>query len=147
MPDAVRFWVAGVPAPGGSKRGFIHNDRVVMAPDCRRTKPWMKRVAEVAARRCPAPLDGPLVATFAFVMPRPKYHLGQGRNAGKVKASAPKHHVVPEDVTKLVRSTEDALRGICYEDDSSIVEQHATKRYGMRPGVLIEIRTIETEGA
>jgi Holliday junction resolvase RusA-like endonuclease len=42
---------------------------------------------------------------------------------------------VAPDTTKLVRSTEDALKGICWRDDSQVVYQVASKEYAARGGI------------
>jgi Holliday junction resolvase RusA-like endonuclease len=46
-----------------------------------------------------------------------------------LKASAPANHTIKPDVTKLVRSLEDSLKGIVWLDDSQVVKQSASKRY------------------
>jgi Holliday junction resolvase RusA-like endonuclease len=61
-------------------------------------------------------------------------------DAPKTKASKP-------DLTKLIRSTEDALTGIAWNDDASVVHQVARKLYcdnkNPNPGCLIEIEECE----
>jgi Holliday junction resolvase RusA-like endonuclease len=52
------------------------------------------------------------------------------------------HHTTKPDTTKLLRATEDALRGIAWADDNQVCEQHAFKLYGMRPGVHVFIETV-----
>jgi Holliday junction resolvase RusA-like endonuclease len=139
-PDLITFFVPGLPAPGGSKRAFVVNGRAVVTDDCKRSKPWRVTVAAVAQEfHTGCPLDGPLALELVFVLPRPKGHFGAGRNAAKVKPSAPPYPAVKPDTTKLVRSTEDALTGICWRDDTQIVEQAARKVYGDRPGVLVSV--------
>jgi Holliday junction resolvase RusA-like endonuclease len=52
------------------------------------------------------------------------------------------------DLTKLMRSTEDALTGILWVDDARITDQHARKRYcepGQAPGAQISISVWERE--
>ena len=57
----------------------------------------------------------------------------QGKNAGKLKASAPIHHVKTPDLDKAVRgvadSISDAVASVLLRNDSQIVSIHATKRY------------------
>lgn len=137
---AVIFFAPGIPAPGGSKRAFVVGGRAIVTEDCKRSKPWRERVA-CAARDAYAgpPLNGPLRVEFAFVVPRPKGHFGTGKNARAVRPSAPAYPAVKPDTTKLVRSTEDALKSILWDDDSQIVQQVATKTYGDRPGVTVRV--------
>lgn len=143
-PAAVTFWVPGIPKPGGSKRGFLNpkTKRVIITEDCKASKDWRTSVAFVADGAIPLWLPGPLRVTFSFYFLRPASHYGTGKNAGRLKPSAPAYPAVRPDVTKLVRSTEDALKAIAWRDDSQIVYQVATKRYadeGKAAGAQITI--------
>ena len=85
-------------------------------------------------------LTGPLSVAFQFRFLRPQSHYGTGRNAGHVKDSAPLYPTVRPDRTKVMRSTEDALTGILWKDDSQIVAGDITKIYVERdPGVVITV--------
>jgi Holliday junction resolvase RusA-like endonuclease len=61
-----------------------------------------------------------------FRMPRPKAHY---KASGEIKADAPWFPIVRPDLTKLLRSTEDAMTGIVWHDDSQIVEQNIHRTY------------------
>jgi len=74
-------------------------------------------------------LDGPLDLGCVFIFPRPKSHYGTGRNAGKLKASAPEHHIKTPDCDNLVKWVKDCLNGRAYDDDKQIVRIKALKRY------------------
>lgn len=142
----IEFFVPGIPAPGGSKRGFYIKklNRVVMAPDCKRTRSWMDSVA-VAGKMAYSGelLTGPIRLTIVFYFLRPKGHYGTGRNANKLKDSAPKYHLVKPDSTKLLRSTEDALTGIIWRADSQVMLGPVDKFYVERdPGAQITITQI-----
>jgi Holliday junction resolvase RusA-like endonuclease len=143
----IRFFVAGVPAPGGSKRPVRlgGTGRILLVDDAKGNGPWRERVA-LAARQAYAgpPLAGPLAVEFAFVVARPKGHYGSGRNAQAVRPTAPKYPTGRPDTTKLIRAAEDSLKGICWLDDSQIVRQFGSKDYGDRPGVTITIRPLGT---
>ncbi len=62
------------------------------------------------------------------------------KNEDQVKASAPKLPTTAPDLDKLCRSIGDALAGICYLNDSQIVDLHVSKFYGesFRTEILIE---------
>ena len=139
----LKFFVPGIPAPGGSKTGFYNKklSRVMMVPASKKTKPWMQAVAGcVRAEYDGEVLKGPLSVDFQFRFLRPKSHYGSGRNAGHVKESAPLFPTGRPDRTKVMRSTEDALTGILWKDDSQIVAGDATKIYVERdPGVVIAV--------
>lgn len=140
--------IPGIPAPGGSKRGFyIPKLKRVVITDAggERTKNWRAVCASMARQQYNGdPLQGPLQVTFMFFMPRPKGHYGSGKNAAVLKPNAPTFHTSKPDATKLVRSTEDALTQILWVDDSQIAIQRAEKRYGSRPGCIITVETIGT---
>lgn len=148
MNNPIIIFVPGIPAPGGSKRGFalkkggIYTGRVVIMDDAgQRNKDWRKACVVMAHENADTQmLRGPLKVDFEFTMPRIKahYHTSKARN-GELREDAPEWHTVKPDRTKLQRSTEDALKGILWVDDAQIVDGRSTKKYGDRPGCLITI--------
>jgi Holliday junction resolvase RusA-like endonuclease len=56
-----------------------------------------------------------------------------------LKASAPIAPPVKPDVLKLARAVEDAMSGIIYKDDAQIVTERLCDRYGILPGVAIQV--------
>ena len=142
------FWVPGIPKPGGSKRGFYSAKlkRVIITDACKDNKDWKNSVSMNANSHFPnGPLQGPLEVHFEFHIPRPKGHFGKKG----VRPSAPQYPAVRPDCTKLIRSTEDALTGIAWDDDSQIVTQLGTKRYSQKAGAQITVTclTSDTEDA
>ncbi len=145
--------VYGRPAPQGSKR---HVGNGVMIESSKAVKPWrddVKNAAEKAIAckcdylsECDAiepgyPLDAPIVARMVFTMPKP--------------ASAPKKRrtwpMRTPDLSKLIRSTEDALTAAgVWADDARVVDYaRAAKVFPGEdpealdaPGVRITIRTL-----
>lgn len=141
----ISFFVPGIPQPGGSKRGFQHKHtkRIIITEDNKKSKPWRDSVMAAAmAVHKGELLRGPVGIVITFVFPRPKGHFGSGKNAARLKASAPKRHTVKPDATKLMRSTEDALKGIVWADDSQICVQTVSKSYGAPCGAHVEIYEI-----
>jgi Holliday junction resolvase RusA-like endonuclease len=142
--------VYGEPAPQGSKR---HVGNGVMIESSKKVKPWRQDVVTAALAAyyqdvtgewlhsdARAPLDGPLAVRMTFTLRKP--------------ASAPKtRRTWPDrkpDLSKLVRSTEDALvtAGVI-ADDARIVDLVAAKRFpgeGLgsltSTGVRIEIEQV-----
>lgn len=148
-PPVLSFFAAGVPAPGGSKKSFVSasTGKMVVLDTCKRNKPWRQVVAGAARETLVVeglrfPLTAPLGVSFAFTFPRPRLHHGRGRLACRVKLSAPSYPAVRPDLTKIVRSTEDALTSIVWKDDSQIVRQWASKDYGPVPGVRVTVWTL-----
>jgi crossover junction endodeoxyribonuclease RusA len=127
------MFVPGRPAPQGSKR---HVGNGILLESSRAVAPWRTTVAWHAADAFRgAPLDGPIVARFEFVMPRPT-------SLPKRKPTPP--HTKRPDVDKLARAVMDALSGVVWRDDSQVTDMHPTKRYAEldeQPGVNIRVRT------
>jgi Holliday junction resolvase RusA-like endonuclease len=150
MTEPIQFFVPGIPAPGGSKRVFgikkggLYTGRFVVTDmGGQRNKDWRATVAqagELAMRNMQlTPLIGPIRVTFRFVMPRPKYHFN---SKGVLRTDAACWHTTKPDTTKLIRSTEDALKGICWADDAQICYQNGLKIYGVNPGCYIAITSL-----
>jgi Holliday junction resolvase RusA-like endonuclease len=139
----VRFVVLGTAQPGGSKRAFRHNrtGRVMVTDANRNAKPWQAIVAATGheAMNGRRPFDMALEVTFTFYRQRPAGHFGTGRNHGELRDAAPVYPITRPDALKLSRAAEDALTGICWRDDSQIVDEHLHKRYGAPPRMVVEI--------
>ncbi len=139
------FFVPGVASPKGSMKAFVNprTGRAVMVNQLARTKPWQAMVALFARRAMKGrtPYDCALSVRLRFVMPRPKGHLGVRGNA---KPSAPLYPAVFPDLDKLTRLVFDALTGEVWVDDGRVVRLDAAKAYGAEPGVLVEVREVET---
>jgi crossover junction endodeoxyribonuclease RusA len=149
----MRIVVYGSPAPQGSKsfKGMLTGkdgrSHAVLAESSKKVKPWRQDVvaAAVEARAAagdPAPLDCALSVRMIFTLPKPK--------------SAPKRKRIyamrKPDVSKLARSTEDALTtAMIWTDDSRVAEYARLAKVFpgedpeslKSPSVIIEITTIE----
>jgi Holliday junction resolvase RusA-like endonuclease len=153
MPEPVTIRVLGRPAPQGSKRAFVirggprKGQAAVIESSHDRVKSWRQAVldeARAVAGRCGMrALDGPLIVSMIFYLPRPKGHYRTGKNAHLLRDSAPAYPAGKPDTGKLARSTEDALTdAVIWRDDAQIVDSNLAKRYadGIPPGVVITIR-------
>ncbi len=122
----IRIVVYGSPAPQGSKsfKVLAKSGRAILAESSKKVRPWRQDV-KLAAQQLRAQLglqmlDEPLAVRMTFTLHKP--------------LSAPKRRTVfpckLPDLSKLVRSTEDALidAGI-WRDDARVVECSAAKRY------------------
>lgn len=153
----IKFFVPGIPAPGGSKRaalipkrggGFVTrpDGRPVIGvrDDCERNKAWRSVVALAARSEYhAAPIAEPLRVYFRFVMPRPKSHYRGGDRSKGVKVTAPVWPAKKPDALKLARSTEDALTGIIWVDDAQTVRLTSEKVYGEQPGCEVTVALME----
>ena len=147
--DGVRFFVAGLAKPGGSKKGFyIEKIKRVVITDAsgKKGREWRADVKATAYEamqgRSPFARDVPLFLGILFVMPRPGSQL---RANGEVKDWALLWPVTKPDATKLIRSAEDAMTGIVWVDDAQVVLQLVGKRYGSRIGAEVSIRPMTME--
>ena len=170
-PDTIRelrltIVVHGDPAPQGSKRyaGHRRNARsgrvsAVLVEQSKRVKPWRERVhtaALAALRDYPGwqPLDGPLAADMIFsVRTKPESKpawwpklLPWSKRLWWRPASSP-------DLSKLLRSTEDALTTArAWKDDARVVEYGQLAKYYAadpshpdvlsEPGAVIRLYTL-----
>jgi Holliday junction resolvase RusA-like endonuclease len=152
----IQFTVHGQPQPAGSKRGFYNAKarRVIITDDATRSRPWKALVSDAAVEAMIGTavlndkgyalpigtlLEGPLMVTLVFYVPRPKGHYG----ARGLKPSAPPYPTVKPDVLKLARAVEDALTGIVYRDDSQIVCEVLEKHYGEPARVDVTVDRIK----
>ena len=139
--DVVRFQVPGLPMAQGSKRHVGHGVMVEMSKKLPAWRSDMQLMGQraMAGREL---LYGPTSLRAVFAFPRPLYHYGTGRNAGRVKDSAPGWKVSAPDLDKLVRALGDALTGVVIRDDAQICDLAVTKIYGQHPGVMVEVRSL-----
>lgn len=92
---------------------------------------------------------GAVEVDLQFVMPRPDGHWGTGRNAGKLKASAPHWHAVTPDLDKLERATLDGMTSVCFHDDKQVAKVSKVKRYvreGEAPHCTVTFAVLAEEG-
>jgi crossover junction endodeoxyribonuclease RusA len=140
----VTITVVGQPAPAGSKRyvGQSKAGRGIMIESSKAVKPWREAVkaAALEAMAGRPVMEGPLRAAMIFTLPRPK----SAKKASDTPCRKP-------DLSKLVRSTEDALTDAgVWADDARVVTLVARKCYPGQheraqalPGAWIEVHEAE----
>ena len=148
-----RTTVLGVPRPMGSKRilplGAKAGGRpIIVDVKDASLRSWQGDVrAALAGNGPPTPVNAAVYVRISFIFPRSLAHYGTGRNAGKLKPSAPEWCAVTPDIDKLERAIYDCLTGTWIVDDSRIVSKSAVKAYTNvlrpNPGCLIELGVIE----
>jgi len=155
------FIVAGEAEPGGSKQAFapLQKDKMctcgptpvkmpfrresggimVNVVDANKnTEHWKIHVGRVARSEYSGPtFAGALEVTFHFYRARPQSHYNSSGRLSKEGLETP-FPITRPDVLKLTRSTEDALTGIVWSDDSIIVREHLLEDWGV-PRVVITI--------
>lgn len=134
MMGPVRFTVYGRAQTQGSKKAVRAGKFAKVVDANPGTKEWRRLVGQVAGEAMTEGghelMRGGVGLQIDFYFARPKSHSGTGRNAGKLKPSAPALHTTKPDVSKLTRAVEDALSGIVYLDDSQVVSHECYKHYG-----------------
>lgn len=161
-PVMLIITVYGAPAPQGSKSAFRnqHTGRIQQVESSKKVKPWREAVKHAAldaigrpgdAWRQP-PLDGALVVDMVFTFARPRSHYRTGRNNWLLRDNAPPRPISAPDLSKLVRSTEDALTDAAvWVDDARVTEYGRLVKVWAngadqdaldRPGAVIRVRRL-----
>jgi crossover junction endodeoxyribonuclease RusA len=134
----LELFVAGLAAPQGSKNymGRAKNGKGIMKESSEGVKPWRADVRTACAEAWGEgrpPLDCPVRLTLGFTRKRP---LSAPKRRTPAATTAP-------DLSKLVRSTEDAITSAgVWVDDARVIELITFKRVaelGQVPGCYIRI--------
>ena len=140
MSEGINFICYSRAAPQGSK-SYIGNGRMIESS--KRVKPFRSDLQCIAADA--TPLDWDLGLSYAltvdFHFRRPPSHL---TSKGALTKSAPLFPTGRQigDTDKLLRSVCDALTGVCWWDDSQVVDITAKKRFHTRDQVIITITPV-----
>ena len=131
----IRFTVPGQPVPW-SRAGAKGKAR--FTPLKQRNQAAIIKDFGEQAMEDRAPVDAPVELSVLCVFPWPKTISKKRRQVPSCqwKISKP-------DVDNLVKVVKDALQGVCWIDDSRVCSEHVWKKYGDKPGVHIEWRTLD----
>lgn len=137
----IKIKVLGAPIAKKRPR-FVRRGKFVGAYNAQETEEsrWLWQVRQQMGDTMP--LDGPLDVRMWFFLPRPKYHFGTGRNAGCLKASAPRHHTTKPDIDNLEKFVLDCLNGVAFKDDKQIVRVDKAKLYSTNPRTEIVVKGV-----
>jgi crossover junction endodeoxyribonuclease RusA len=144
-PGAISVWVAGTPAPQGSKRALgagRPGGKIRMIESSKKVKPWREDVRQGflngGHREVNFAKDVPVVVKIVFVLPRTV--------AMRQRPSLDYPMVQKPDVDKLGRAVLDALKSAgVYADDSQVVTLLSHKRRaepGEPTGAMIHIESV-----
>jgi Holliday junction resolvase RusA-like endonuclease len=152
----IEFRVFGFPAPKGSVRAA--GNRVIPSgsPVNRAAQVDWGGAVRAAALSAVEKMTGgaplilfvgvPLFLTAEWFMPRPMGHFHKkGPLIGQIKGTAPRYPLSAPDTSKLLRSTEDWLNKLVWDDDARVVRTSMRKIYvdPGREGAWIKISQIE----
>ena len=146
------FDVLGEPVPQGSK---VRSGPGLRDANAKSLTPWRFQVgaaaeaaiAELSTAEGYTPTElplllGPVLVRLVFTVRRPKGHFGTGRNARRLKPTAPWYAASRPDLDKLARAVLDALTGIAWRDDGQVSVLIASKVYGPRPALHVAITSL-----
>jgi Holliday junction resolvase RusA-like endonuclease len=151
-PDAsiVKAVVHGEPRPEGALKIGVRRDgrRYLHHRDGADLSTWKRAIAKEFAPLVLDPVAGPVGVAATFYVRRAKAHYGTGRNSGQLRPSAPVFPTarVGGDIDKLARAVLDALTGVCYVDDSQVIELHLRKLYANSGAVRAHIGVVRLDG-
>jgi crossover junction endodeoxyribonuclease RusA len=124
VSSAFEVTVPGVPVPKERPRVVTGRGRRPHAFTPARTRDYEQLVAGLALARGVRRIDGPVKLSVSFWC----------QDARR------------RDLDNLVKSIKDALNGVAWQDDSQVVELHATKGIDRDyPRVFIRIESIDSE--
>lgn len=154
----IEFEVAGVPVGEPRHRTALRRGRIHHVRD-ERADSWKQTVRQAARQALLdagllmplVPLGVPVRVELEFRMPRPKAHFGTGRNAERLKSSAPSWHTATPDGDNLEKALIDACgpwprgsRAILWADDSVVAVVIRSKRYTSdAPGASVRVSLLE----
>lgn len=147
----VTFTVFDHPAPQGSKR-FMGRGKtgkgIMIESGHERVTTWREAVKEAAIKAMPPitdlhpfPRGIPVRLGITFMHARPKAHYRTGANSHVLKDGVPTFVTVKPDLSKLIRSTEDALTAAgVWADDAQVAVLVARQLYNANTeGAVIRI--------
>jgi Holliday junction resolvase RusA-like endonuclease len=146
IPLSVSFWVPGVPVPWkrpqGGKTSRRFNDPAQTEWE-HTIRLYAQKAMAAAKQKC---TSAPIVLRAEFAFPMAKNWILKG---GELSAAAKKYewrgmlyHTKDPDASNLLKAVEDALIGVCYDDDNQIhAYDKPQKVFDHTPGVRIEVHT------
>lgn len=128
-----RAQVLGAPMTYGNKSAKINpaTGRILLyEQNSRGVHGWQDALRHALRRVAPpTPLNEPVAVDILVILARPASHYGTGKNAGRLKPTAPYWSGVKPDSDKIARAAGDCLTGCWVVDDARIANLHVQKRY------------------
>ena len=126
MPRLTEFRVLGLPKPQARPRAVSRGKFVkVYSPSTE----WKEAVKYAATKQETITAEA-IEVSLEFYFDRPKSHYGTGKNADKLKASAPRFHTKKPDVDNLAKAVLDACQDAgLFKDDSAVITLEVSKFY------------------
>lgn len=138
----LNFTIQGKPIPKARPR----LTRQGMAYTPKTTRDYERLVAKAASLAKPyeCPVSEPVNLQVKAYFPIPKSWTKTRR---AMALDGRLMHVSKPDGSNILKSIEDGLNGVIYQDDSQIVTSHIEKHYSDTPRVEVTVATIESKGS
>jgi Holliday junction resolvase RusA-like endonuclease len=133
------FGISGTPIAKARPRAFNNKGHITMYTP-KRSKDFENAVRKRAEEIFKKPLQGPIILEVTFFLPRPKYLVWKTKPMPKIP------NTKRPDLSNYVKSIEDSLNGVAYNDDGQISVLIASKYYqegGKGPWTQIELMEIK----
>ena len=132
--NPVAFFVSGEPkAQPRARAAFFAGRAHMYTPSS--AKEWTRAVMQAARAAERTFASQPLELGLDFVFQRPASHFGTGKNADRLKSSAPLHHTAKPDCDNLAKAVMDALTSCgTWDDDRQVIRLAVTKRWAAGKG-------------
>jgi len=101
----------------GKAVSSTYSPRTIGEGDNKRPHPillFKAAIQQAAARYAGKPLEGPLVLSLRFCLPRP------GNKVWKTRPMPREPHIVKPDLDNLIKAVKDALKGLTWRDDCQV---------------------------
>lgn len=149
---SLAIWIPGTPRPQPRARSCrVGAGSRMYTP--KTAQDWRTRIAAYCMQhRPPEPLTGPVSVSCTWLMPRPRGHYGTGRNAGKLKTSAPAWHTKGRgacngDRDNLDKAVLDTLTELGFWlDDGQVCDGRLRKIYPpalASPGMILRVAELK----
>ena len=125
-----------MPGKGGAK------PRAILTSANAKMKPYRQQVGWAALESSNAAgIDGLFAGKHIPVAVEMRFYFEKPPSIPKKRTQ----YVVKPDLSKLIRSTEDALTGVIFNDDAQIIQLVASKHYGIPERAEIVVINLEEE--
>lgn len=150
MNDQIAIHVLGDPMGQPRGRAFVGPGGHARIHEAGTAEAWKSVVAAAVIPCLPGePWPGPIKVHIHWLFSRPKSHFGTGRNAGKLKASAPVFKSSIPDIDNCEKAILDCLTRLrLWQDDAQVAWGEKLKLYcdpGERPGMLLAVVRISDD--
>lgn len=150
MKDLLNIFVSGEPKPQPRTRACFRGKHAGTY-DPGTADGWKWLVGKSAKEECQGGVvSGPVELFVHVYFRRPQSHFGAGRNADRLKPSAPRYPTSKQlgDADNLAKAVMDAITdsGVVWIDDAQVTDLHVTKRYADllgAQGAFVKIREVE----